>query len=175
MIEMITLFMGVVALGHPFYFGEIKVQGQELIIACAILTIALTIFAFFRKNGSLGPVLILAIARLYWLFLSQNTFPHYSTTRSLKPIAENFELHLESVSTIWIAPVSKHFRHSSLFFYLQRPVKTFKAGEQIPQVGEYFVLFGDEHHEMMDGIPFQYEIVEHLVNKEDDYYLARVL
>ena len=90
-------------------------------------------------------------------------------------MASAFETHLQSEPVIWTGPVSKHFKHSSLFYYLRRPVETFSAGGEGPGPGDYLVLFSDEHAELMAGLPFEVEIVDRRPNRGVEFTLARVL
>ena len=84
-----------------------------------------------------------------------------------------FEPHLRPGERLWTGHVSKDFRHSSLFFYLDRPVETFSAGHA-PAVGDHVVFFSEEHRRLMAATPFDYEVVERGARRGVDFFLARV-
>ena len=71
--------------------------------------------------------------------------------------------------------MSKHFKHSSVFYYLNRPVRTFSADGEGPGPGDYLVLFSDEHAELMADMPIEIEIVERRNQRRFEFILARVL
>ncbi len=77
-------------------------------------------------------------------------------------------------ATLWTAPVSKDYRHSSLFFYLRRPISTLSAEGSGPQAGDYVVLFSDEHPELIAAAASAYQVVERRQQRGYEYVLARV-
>ena len=88
-------------------------------------------------------------------------------------MASVFEAHLSESTELWTAPVSKHYRHSSLSFYLDRPIRTFSA-ESLPSAGDYVIFFSDEHDQLMDNLPFEHEVVEQRQQRKYEYTLSRV-
>ena len=74
-------------------------------------------------------------------------------------------------------PVSKGFHHSSLFFYLKRPVKTFDPrGEGLqPVAGDFVVLFSDEHAPIAEALPFGCQVVEQQPDRRGEIVLCEVV
>lgn len=99
--------------------------------------------------------------------------PYRASSRSLQSVADSFAAHLAADETVWVGPVSKHFRHSSLFFYLQRPVKTFDLGEG-PPPGAAVVLFSDEPPGTDSILDFDHRKLEQLERRGRDFWLLRV-
>lgn len=122
---------------------------------------------------------VIAVALAAWLAQTMIIQPNRASSRSLRAVAETFSQHLEPSIQLWTGPVSKHFRHSSLFFYMARPVATFDAeptaeGAQ-PKAGDLVVFFSDEHHDLMAATPFAYEILEQRTQRQFEMFLARVV
>ena len=119
---------------------------------------------------------LVAVAILFWLFHSLVVEPRRAEARSLRSVAAAFEEHMTPDAVLWAGPVSKHFRHSSLSYYLNRPIVTFVAHDGVgPRVGDYLVFFSDEHAELMAALPFDVEVVERQSRRREEFVLARVL
>ncbi len=132
--------------------------------------------ALVRSRSTFVPVRWpIAVAILFWLAHSQFVEPHRAESRSLKTVAAAFEAHLEPGSALWTGPVSKHYRHSSISYYLNRPIETFSTGGPGPRAGDYLIFFSDEHEELMIALSFEVEIVERRTQRRYEYILARVL
>ncbi len=174
-IEALAIVISSVAIGMAVITPTVDLTSRWVIAACA--TLLLVSFSRERlRRLPMWPVfLVSAMACLVWLGHTLWIKPHRANSRSLKPVADAFETHLNQSSKLWTGPVSKDFRHSSLFFYLERPVETFAREDTGPSAGDYVVLFSDEHRELMMKTPFAYEIVESLVHRQDEILLARVL
>ncbi len=148
---------------------------SRLVLAAVAL---LTLFALGRpvmgKSAASTLGLLAAVALLSWLLQVRSSEPHRAGSRSLRAVAADFDAHLDPGTELWTAPVSKHFRHSSLIFYLRRPVRTYSSEAGMPAAGDYVVFFSDEHEELMAKAPFDYEIVEQRAQRRYEYVLARV-
>ncbi len=125
------------------------------------------------RSWQAAAQLVAVVALASWWAQVRVIEPHRAAERSLRAVAADFEAHLAAVPEIWVAPVSKDFRHSSLFFYLRRPVKTFTADGGGPPAGRPFVLFSDEHRELMAAAPSDFEILERVSHRDIELILAR--
>ncbi len=126
------------------------------------------------RGSSASPIRLLTTAAiLVWMTYAGAVEPHRAGSRSLRDMANAFEGHLSPASEVWTGPVSKHYRHSSLSFYLDRPIRTFSAGN-LPAVGDYVIFFSDEHDELLKSLPFEHEVVEQRRQRNYEYTLSRV-
>jgi hypothetical protein len=117
---------------------------------------------------------LLGAAVCYWLVNALEIEPRRVEKRSLRTVAESFEPYLEPGETLWTTPVFEGFRHSSLFFYLRRPVRTM-VGTDHPGTGSHIVLFSDEPADQPDyGVPFEYSIVASSSRRGVGFTLARL-
>ncbi len=171
-IEVFAFLLGLgVAVAAPLATSY-DATSRWLWTAVAVLTLAAAARSFRRATSS-AVWLLAAVAVLAWLIHSRGVEPHRASSRSLRALATSFEAHLEPDSELWTGPVSKHWHHSSLFFYLRRPVRTFSA-EDLPAAGDWVVFFSDEHEELMTALPFDYEVVERRQQRKYEFQLARV-
>lgn len=100
---------------------------------------------------------------------------HRSNTRSQESVAVAFGKHLEPDETLWAGPVSKHFRHSSLTYYLRRPVRTVVLeNDRRPEPGAAVMLYSDEHRAWVEDFPFGCREIERVKHRRDELILCRV-
>ena len=111
-------------------------------------------------------VLALAISVFHILYEE----PRRAASRSLRPIATAFSQFLGPDEVLWSGPVSKHYRHSSLTFYLQRPIRTFR--ESPPPNGAAVLLFEDEPPGIANA-PSELEILTTMERRGMRFALAR--
>ena len=161
------------ALLHP----ELPIVARSAMVglALSISTLALRGFAQTRLRST-APILVSSLALLGFVVETTVVEPHRRNSRSQRGIAQTFEQHLEPGETLWTGPVDKGFHHSSLFFYLQRPVKTFHPGGegQIPTEGEFVVLFSDEHSPIAAVLPFGCQVKERRQHRRGEIVLCEV-
>ncbi len=175
-IEVFAFVIGLgVAAAAPFATSY-DATSRWLWAVVAVVTLAAAARSFRRALplASSGVWLLAMVAVLSWLIHARGVEPHRASSRSLRAVATTFEAHLEPGSELWTGPVSKHWRHSSLFFYLGRPVRTFSTGGSQPKAGDYVVLVSDEHQELMAAPPFDHEIVERQRQRAYEFLLVRV-
>ncbi len=91
----------------------------------------------------------------------------------MRSVATVFDHHLPVGKSVWTGPVSKEFRHSSLFFYLRRPVKTLSDEGSGATDGEFVILFNDEHRDLIERIPAASAIVESRKRGNLELFLVR--
>ncbi len=173
-IEVFTLVVGLGAVAAALGAASVDLPSRLTLIAVAGITLAGLGYGWLRKTVSRGLPLLVAMAVISWMIQALGVEPHRADQRSLRPVAAAFEVHLKSESELWTGPVDKQFRHSSLFFYLRRPVRTWAPGGGGPATGDYFVFFSDEHGELMKETTFDYQIVERRTRRSYELILARV-
>lgn len=141
---------GLVRQGGP---GE-----RALAVTVGLATLALVV-ARVRSGRREVFAMLLAATLCYWLINRLAADPRSAEKRSLRSVAEVFEPHLEVDETLWTTPVAPGFHHSSLFFYLRRPVRTVTATER-PAAGAHVVFFSDEPENEPDWQPpFEYSVL----------------
>ncbi len=174
-IEVLTLLVALGVVAAALFTTSADAASRWLLLSLAVVTLALTVRGFFRRAAFSGIRLLVAVAVLGWLVHTRGVEPHRAGSRSLRAMAASFETHLDPGSELWTGPVDKNFRHSSLFFYLRRPVRTLAAESGSgPRAGDYVVFFSDEHEELMTRTAFDYEIVERGQQRKEEFILARV-
>ncbi len=141
--------------------------------AIGLVGLGAVVREIFRGTVASPIRLLTAVAILVWLTYTGAVEPHRASSRSLREMANVFESHLSPTSELWTAPVSKHYRHSSLSYYLDRPIQTFTA-DKLPAAGDYVIFFSDEHDELMQNLPFEHEVVERREQRKYEYTLSRV-
>jgi 4-amino-4-deoxy-L-arabinose transferase-like glycosyltransferase len=128
------------------------------------------------RQKSRAPLfgLLLAAAVCFWLVSALQIEPRRTRKRSLRPVAEAFEPHLSAGEVLWTTPVAASYHHSSLTFYLRRPVRTVTETDR-PPVGAHVLLFGDEPEDQPDyRVPFDYSVLATESRRGFDFTLARV-
>ncbi len=172
-IEVLALLIGLGALATALSDDAAGAFSRWPLMVLAAITLIATGRSF---RGATSPAirLLAAVATLGWLTYTGIVGPHRASSRSLRAMATDFEAHMSPESELWTGPVSKHWRHSSLFFYLRRPVKTLSSEGGGPTVGDYVVLFSDEHQKLMADVPFDHEIVERRQQRRYEFMLVKV-
>ncbi len=169
----LALVVGLGALATAFASDDAGVASRWWLALVAVVALAAVARNFFRGTAFSAVGLLAAVAILCWLVQTRIVGPHRASSRSLRAMAASFEAHMSPESELWTAPVSKDYRHSSLFFYLRRPVRTLSAGGG-PQAGDHVVFFSDEHPELIAAAASSYQIVERRQQRRYEYVLARV-
>ncbi len=176
-IEVFALLVAAGAVAVALTADSTDLASRMLVTVAAAATLALVGRLAFRPDASRTGTLVVAVALLGWLAHVRGVEPHRAGSRSLKAMAAAFEAHLEPGEAVWTGPVDKGFHHSSLFFYLRRPVRTFSpegGAADGPEPGDHVVFFSDEHRELMAHTPFGYEVLERRPHRRDELFLARV-
>lgn len=145
-----------------------------LVVAAGLATLGLV--AARVRRSTLRPVfgVLLAASVCFWLINAQEIEPRRVEKRSLRTVAETFEPYVQPGETIWTTPVSPGFHHSSLFFYLGRPVRTVTETDY-PETGSHVVLFSDEPADKAQyRLPFDYSIVASGSSRNYEFLLVKV-
>lgn len=79
----------------------------------------------------------LALVALTWLVETQVLEPRRAAKRSLRGVALELGQRLPADATVWTVGEDEH---SSLFYYLDRPVRAFESLEALPREGAWLVL-----------------------------------
>ena len=67
--------------------------------------------------------------------------PYRAAKRDLGPQAEALAPHLEAGETVWVlGPADLAGKHSSLFYYLDRPVRAFRPEHELLEDGAHCLL-----------------------------------
>ena len=160
-----------VTLGHlevPMTHAWILMGVGALVALAALELHRLPLPPRLRATGA-----ILACVLALWAMQLYASEPHRAHSRSLRGVAAEFEPHLDVSEPLWVGPVSGGFHHSSLLFYLRRPVRTF-ALDQSPPLDAAVVLFSDEQP-MRDGAPsFPHRLLVQEVQRGVRFALVRV-
>ncbi len=118
----------------------------------------------------------IAVALLFALVQRAGIQPHRAASRSLRHVAEAFQPHFAAdQAPVWTPPVSKHFKHSSLFFYLRRAVRTVVPDGPLPSEGDLVVFFSNELQALPDLPALELELVESREQRGYSFHLARVV
>ena len=174
-IQILASLIGLGALAAAFGAAEdADIVSRGWLAVFGVLTLGAVARGFRRATASTAIALLAAVAILAWLAQIRIVGPHRASSRSLRAMAASFEAHMNPSSKLWTPPVSKDFRHSSLFFYLRRPVRTLSAEGGGPKADDYVVFFSDEHEELIAAAPSVYQIVERRQQRRYEYVLARV-
>jgi len=147
------------------------------VLSAAALSALLVGGAFLRGRID-SPIAVLgALACVIWLAHTLATEPFRASTRSLREVALAFETHLEPGETLWSEPVSSGYKHSSLVYYLGRPVRTFdlEPGGRSPSVGDRILLFSDEPVGDSRPIPFAFKELESRTQRRYEFVLGEVV
>ncbi len=172
-IEALGLVLGLGALAAAFTAEDVGAAGRVGLAAFAVVTLAAVARDVLRGTAATAVGVLAAVAIVGWLAQVGIVGPHRASSRSLRAMAADFESHMSPESEVWTGPLSKDYRHSSLFFYLRRPIRTLSAAG-VPEAGDFVVFFSDEHEELMPRVPFEYRIVERRQQRSYEYVLARV-
>ncbi|MEX1025731.1 MAG: glycosyltransferase family 39 protein [Planctomycetota bacterium] len=102
---------------------------------------ALALFAAWRglvRGDRLALALRLALTALaLWVIVVFGLDLRRARRRSLDATAERFRAHLAADDVLWVDLLDKH---SNLFFLLDRDVRRFRLGVELPPAGEWLVL-----------------------------------
>ena len=110
--------------------------------------------------GAAAAVSFFLILGYAWVVL-----PGRAAVRDLRAVAEAFEPHLYPGEPLWVeGPADLAGKHSSLYFYLGRPVKTLAPGQEPPMDSSLLVINGKpvvsswrlEHLAQVDHPKFTY-------------------
>lgn len=173
-IGVFTLLIGLGAVAFALSADSAGVWSRGLLVLVGAGTAVIAVRGLFPEPGWQEARLLAAAAILGWLAQTMIVNPHRASSRSLRAMASSFEAHLDPGAGLWTPPVSKDFRHSSLFFYLRRQVRTLPAEGGGPVAGDGVVLFSDEHRELIASLPPGYEVVERRRQRGDEFVLAKV-
>ena len=99
--------------------------------------------------------------------------PNRAESRSLKSTAEVFMSYLEPDEDVWVQEVSAEFRHASITYYFDRPLRSFQPGEP-PPVGSAIILFSDEEPWKSGGPDFAHCPIEITKRRSFEFLLGRV-
>ncbi len=117
------------------------------------------------------PRLLVAAATVLALAQMLIATPRRAEDRDLSAVAQSLGRHLPSEATIYVAaPANDAGKHSSLYYYLDRPIETF-SNEDPPPVGGYVVLVNTES--VPPGLGS--ELLESIDHPRFDFRLERVL
>ncbi len=195
-VEVLALVVGLGAVAIALGVSSADFSSRVVLAALATLILVRLGYGWFREpsrsrfqaaaattargdlagvTASPGVPLLVAVAVLGWVIHTRGVEPHRAELRSLRAVAAAFEVHLEPESELWTGPVDRKFRHSSLFYYLRRPVRTCAADGGGPVAGDHIVFFSDEHGELMRNVQFDYRIIERRSQRRYGYMLARVI
>lgn len=177
-IDALTLLIAVAAAVKTLLSEDLTPLSRGFLLAASAAVLALLAHGWARggegRPRAAGVRRVIAAALLCWLAYTQVAERERADKRSLRAIAASFDQHFGPETRVWSPPVSKHFRHSSLTFYLRRPVLTATLEGDRPTAGDYLILFSDEHDEVTAEIPWDYEIVEQRRQRSYEYTLARI-
>jgi 4-amino-4-deoxy-L-arabinose transferase-like glycosyltransferase len=71
--------------------------------------------------------------------------PRRASRRSLRPQAQALARHLEPGQPVWVlGPSDVAGKHASLYFYLNRPVSSFRPGKRLPPADSYCILTSED-------------------------------
>ncbi|MFQ5350972.1 MAG: hypothetical protein ACE5EG_11065, partial [Thermoanaerobaculia bacterium] len=132
-----TLLAGGLALPSPQVPAE---QRLALVLVGGAAGISLLVVA---RRPLLDRVsLALVIASLCAITTQRlGVEPYRASKRSLEPQAQALARYLPADEPVWVVgPSDLAGKHASLYFYLQRPVRSFQPAERLPPVGSYCVL-----------------------------------
>ena len=169
--EALVLAAGVCAVILGLTTRAAAVPGRTLLALCGAAAVGLVGFGLRSDSRRHVVRLVCAAALLSWLAQVVVVTPHRAGSRSLRSVAVAFDRHLSPGETVWTGPVSKHWRRSSLFFYLRHPVKTFSAAG--PPAGAPLILVSEEHRDLMTRMAGRYSVVERKVQGDCEFILGR--
>ncbi len=97
--------------------------------------------------------------------------PSRAVSRSLRPVAAEFAVHVPIEATLWTAEGDSH---SSLFFYLGRPVRAFSIQTGAPPVNAFVIVTSDDLARLDRRAGFAYTVLQRVRHKRDVFILARI-
>ncbi len=98
--------------------------------------------------------------------------PHRARFRVLESAAKSLDAHLPEGATVWAFGVADVVgKSSSLYFYLDRPVRTFHPGGPLPAVGSFVVLSARELRSIEEASPAEARRLELIHRVHDPWRL----
>lgn len=167
------------AAGAPLLvrLGELEIPFSDALLVSVgglvVATFALVVPGLDLRHSLASAALVTALALVLWCAYVAAVAPHRAHSRSLRDLAADFRTHLGDDEPVWAVPVHPGYRHSSLTFYLRRPIETFDAAEP-PPAGSAVILFGDEPMGLGRGTPFEYCTLEKKIRRGIGFALVRV-
>lgn len=125
---------------------------HRLTLAAAGIAAAAACLHLWRRPGRFGLPLVLASGALCVLLVQVLGFePYRAARRDQRAEAVQLATHLPAGDTVWVlGPSDVAGKHSSLLYYLDRPVRAFRPGRELPPNGAY-CLFTVEDLERLAG------------------------
>lgn len=165
---------GLLAIGGGVQVGFVPLPVEHRIVlgliglaACAAAWLGL------RSRAGPHPAQTLTLAALAcWAFLALFNQPRRAERRSLRTVAEAFRPDIPANQTVWIDMGDDH---SSLVFYLDRPVRSFRHQEGWPPAGSYLILLPPQLAELQNDDLFDAEPIRTARKSAYEFTLCHVV
>ena len=151
--------------------ARVQTFPRALLAVLACLTAGIFVHAARRIDDRFPARMFILCALSIWALDAWVVRPYRAESRSLRQVALALDAHLPDDAAVWTEAGDSH---SSLFFYLARPVRSFslRTGEVPP--GAFVVLPASQLSILEARDDFEYSVIERAASENRVYLLAKV-
>lgn len=151
-------------------------QGDPLAMLLALGLVGLLLLSTtLRSTGTRVAALLIITTTFAALNESAVFLPIRESKRNLRPIADEMRPLLPSGARVYVmGPADPAGKHSSLLYYLDRPIRAFRSPRDLP-LGSYVLLTADQRRVLEPGPGVRFELLKSIRHPWFVYELYRLV